>query len=377
MGTTTSALRAFARGASIGLLAIAAAVCVAHGGFAADHGDRLGLVDRAPIRPHLEVPEGPHAPVLAPNDLTTGLLPTTELEVPSHLKLMVFAPHPDDETIAVAGLIQRVRASGGEVRVVFMTNGDGYLDAVRHTVHRDRTSSADFIAYGQRRHDEALRALSRLDVNPADAVFLGFPDDGIDDLWAGHWSDSNPYTSPYTRFDRPPYKDSWLRDVEYAGADLKSAVTRALRDFEPNWIVLPDPRDRHPDHCTTGVFVLDALQRQQQKTGAPAVKVLAYLVHYPDFPASTSWTKEILGAGVGGTSTASRQLAGAPWLRLPLSSSQQTSKGDALAAYSSQLEVMRPFLQQFLRSYELYTELDDKRIAGIPREYAARFGRNR
>ena len=38
---------------------------------------------------------------------------------------------------------------------------------------------------------------------------------------------------------------------------------------------------------------------------------------------------------------------------------------------------MRPFLRQFLRSYELYTELDDKRIAGIPREYAARFGRNR
>ncbi|MBI3785682.1 MAG: PIG-L family deacetylase [Deltaproteobacteria bacterium] len=367
--------RAFAYAALLGVSGAVLLLGAAAGAIAAERGDTQGLADRAPTRPHLDVQESPHAPLLLPNDLSSTLLATSELVIPPDLRLIVFAPHPDDETIAAAGLIQRVRESGGEVRVVYMTNGDGYVDAVRHSVHRDKTSSADFLAYGQRRHDEALRALGSFRLGSDDAVFLGFPDDGIDDLWAGHWSDSNPYTSPYTRFDRPPYKDSWIRNVEYAGTDLKGAITRVVDDFQPNWVVVPDPRDRHPDHCTTAVFVLDVLQRAQHIPARAPVRVLAYLVHYPDYPASANWAKQISGAGVGGTSAASRELSGTPWLRLPLSSSQQATKGDALNAYASQLEVMRPFLRQFLRSYELFTELDDRRIAGIPREYAARFGR--
>src|SRR5262249_48853852 len=142
------------------------------------------------------------------------LLSTKELVIPSDIRLMVFAPHPDDETLGAGGLIQRVLARGGAVRVVFVTNGDGYVDGVRCAVHRDQTSTADFIEYGRRRHDEAARALHRLGLSAADAVFLGFPDDGIDDLWSAHWSAQRPYTSPYTRFDRPAYQESLSRDVE-------------------------------------------------------------------------------------------------------------------------------------------------------------------
>jgi hypothetical protein len=39
-------------------------------------------------------------------------------------RLLVFAPHPDDETIATGELIQLARASGAVVHVVFATDGD-------------------------------------------------------------------------------------------------------------------------------------------------------------------------------------------------------------------------------------------------------------
>ena len=300
-----------------------------------------------------------------------------ELVVPPHLRLLVFAPHPDDETLAAGGLIQRVLATGGQVRVVFVTNGDGYVDGVRREVRRQHTSKTDFIEYGERRHNEALQALTRLGVATSEGLFLGFPDDGIDDLWAGHWSARKPYTSPYTRFDRPAYKESLSRQVEYAGTDLENEITRTLRDFRPDWVLLPDPRDRHPDHCTTGVFVLDALRqlRAAGDTHFTHTQALTYLVHYPDYPASPAWVREIAGAGVGGSATAGRVLSAARWLNLPLAPGELARKREALGQYQSQVLVMQPFLKQFLVRSELFGQLDASQVETVPREYALRFRR--
>jgi len=336
-------------------------------------------LDETVTRPHLDAPTAPQpGRIPLPNPAASQLLLTyKELQVPPHLRLLVFAPHPDDETLAAGGLIQRVLAKQGTVRVVFVTNGDGYVDGVRKEVNRSRTSRSDFIEYGRRRHDEAVSALHDLGLQAHDGVFLGFPDDGIDDLWAGHWSIRKPYTSPYTRSDRPPYKDSLSQRVEYAGVDLEGELTRTLEDFRPDWILMPDPRDRHPDHCTTGVFVLDALRKLRHDATSPfsRTEVLTYLVHYPDYPASPAWVKEIEGAGVGGSPTARRVLSAARWLNLPLSSTELAGKRAALGAYRSQVLVMNPFLKQFLRPIELFGQMDAAQVMTVPYAYAARFGR--
>ena len=39
-------------------------------------------------------------------------------------KLLVIAPHPDDEVIGCAGLIQKIKNGGGKVFVLFLTVGD-------------------------------------------------------------------------------------------------------------------------------------------------------------------------------------------------------------------------------------------------------------
>src|SRR5262249_20266618 len=53
----------------------------------------------------------------------------------SDARVVVFAPHPDDETIAVGGLLHRLATAHAAVQVVFVTNGDGYPDAVSRSIH--------------------------------------------------------------------------------------------------------------------------------------------------------------------------------------------------------------------------------------------------
>jgi LmbE family N-acetylglucosaminyl deacetylase len=331
------------------------------------------------VRPHLAAPPAPQPrEIRVPNTAASQLLwSNKEIQVSAPIRMMVFAPHPDDETLAAAGLVQRVLANKGQVRVVFVTNGDGYVDGVRREVRRSRTSKADFIEYGERRHREAVQALRTLGLDLRDGIFLGFPDDGIDDLWAGHWSIRKPYTSPYTRFNHPFYKESLSQRVEYAGTDLEGEIARILREFSPDWVLMPDPRDRHPDHCTTGVFVLDALRKLQYSGEQPFahVQVLTFLVHYPDYPASPAWIREIAGAGVGGSTTARRVLSEAQWVHLQLTPAELAIKRQALSAYQSQIQVMDSFLRQFVLPFELFGELDATQIRVVPYEYAARFRR--
>jgi LmbE family N-acetylglucosaminyl deacetylase len=330
-------------------------------------------------QPRLEAPPVPQpGQISVPQAAVSQLLwADKEIQVTAPVRLMVFAPHPDDETLAAGGLIQRVLARNGQVRVVFITNGDGYVDGVRKEVRRQQTSTADFIEYGERRHREAIRAMQALGLPAQNALFLGFPDDGIDDLWADNWSTRKPYTSPYTRFDRPVYKESLSHRVEYTGIDLEAEISKLLRDFSPDWVLVPDPRDRHPDHCTTGVFVLDALRKLRQPNEHHPLhpKVLTFLVHYPDYPASPAWIKELVGAGVGGSPAAGRALSAARWAHLQLTPSESAAKGAALSKYESQIQVMHPFLKQFLLPFELFGQLDGDQIRAVSREYAARFRR--
>jgi LmbE family N-acetylglucosaminyl deacetylase len=77
---------------------------------------------------------------------------------------MVFAPHPDDETLGCGGTIIRKLAAGAEVKVVFLTDG--------------RTSHARVMPperMGPIRTAEARAAMEALGVPPGDLYFLELP----------------------------------------------------------------------------------------------------------------------------------------------------------------------------------------------------------
>src|SRR5262245_61404722 len=70
-------------------------------------------------------------------------------------RLLVIAPHPDDEVLGAGGLMQQVHNAGGRVRVVYLTDGDGYPEGVQIEEHEAKLASKDFRSYGRRRQHEA------------------------------------------------------------------------------------------------------------------------------------------------------------------------------------------------------------------------------
>src|SRR5262249_29258529 len=158
-----------------------------------------------------------------------GSVPASPLAMPPDARVLVVSPHPDDETIAVGGLLYRLERAHVPVRVVFVTNGDGYHDAVTRVVPARTPTSADYLAFGRRREDEALTALAQLGAPRQDVRFLGFPDGGLEALWRCHWA--RAYTSPFTREDRPPYRGN--PSVEYEGRDLTGVLKNVMRAFHP------------------------------------------------------------------------------------------------------------------------------------------------
>jgi len=159
-------------------------------------------------------------------------------------RLLVVAPHPDDETIATGLLIQQVRAAGGEVRILLLTEGDNNPWPQRWLERRVCIRAGDRQRWGRRRRAEMLRALQCLGV-PAQALQpLGWPDMGITDEL-----------------------------LQSRGASV-SALAAAIGQFGPSLVVAPALADRHPDHAAAHVMVRLALAER-----ADPPPLLCYLVH--------------------------------------------------------------------------------------------------
>jgi LmbE family N-acetylglucosaminyl deacetylase len=278
------------------------------------------------------------------------------LGLPRHPRVLVVAPHPDDETIGAGGLIHRFACEGMAVRVVFVTNGDGYPEAVKEGLDLERPRDEDFVAFGELRQREALRAARRLGLTKHDVSFLGFPDGGLAELWQAHWLRTRPYTSPYTGEDSPPYGHAANPDVEYDGQDLTKAIGRLLADFRPSVVIMPHPSDRHPDHAHTSYFVTEALASRRELLPDDLV-VLTYLIHFPAWPARRSPAFDRLLPDARVPLTAWRETALAP--------EELAAKRAALAEYRSQLEVMDGFLRSFLCRNELFGDVDGSVLARI------------
>src|SRR5437879_982550 len=103
------------------------------------------------------------------------------LELPEATRLLVVAPHPDDEMLAAAGLTQRVLETGGTVRVVYLTCGDGYPEGVKDDHHVRAPTAIYYRVYGRQRRREARAALAALGFGPSrySYTFLSFPDGGL------------------------------------------------------------------------------------------------------------------------------------------------------------------------------------------------------
>jgi len=276
--------------------------------------------------------------------------PRPVYRVPEATRLMVVAPHPDDEMLGTGGLMQRVLETGGTVRVVYLTDGDGYPEGVQAEDHVESPTAADYRGYGRQRRREARAALAALGFGPSkySYTFLSFPDGGLCRLTRSYWSERrSAFRSPFTRLDRPAKADIIVPDTEYRGEDLAQELAQIIGEFRPTLILVPRKEDQHSDHCAAWFFLADAITNVRRVYPDYGVDVLNYIIHFYAWPFEDEELRLAPPPGLRGGESG--------WLRFPLTPSEQRTKHAALARYTTQMHVMDWFLDGFSRSNEVFS----------------------
>jgi LmbE family N-acetylglucosaminyl deacetylase len=277
-----------------------------------------------------------------------GRPPRPQLALDAHTRLLVVAPHPDDETLGAGGAIQRVHALGGSVHVIYLTDGDGYPEGVQTENRIENPAAADYRGYGRRRRREARAALGTLGL-PGDAhTFLSFPDRGLCLLTRTYWSDRrSAYRSPYTRLDRPPKSELLVPETEYRGEDLTQELAAVIGDFRPTMILVPRAEDQHADHCASWFFVSDALEDVERVHPEYHTDVVTYIVHWNTWPFEDESRRLAPPPGLRGG------ISG--WMELTLTPAELQKKRAAIQAYQTQEKAMSWFLDGFVRANEVFS----------------------
>jgi len=136
-----------------------------------------------------------------------------DLEIGGKDRILVVAPHPDDESLGCGGLIALARRRGLSVWVVFMTDGSG----------SHRSSTVTRRRLGTIRRREAAHALFLLGVRPAFIIRMGL-------------------------------KDRFVAPGRLAGEGAAARARRMLEDWRPSLLVIPSKDDRHGDHRATAAI---------------------------------------------------------------------------------------------------------------------------
>jgi LmbE family N-acetylglucosaminyl deacetylase len=164
--------------------------------------------------------------------------------VSAQTRLLVIAPHPDDETLGCGVLLQHVLAAGGAVRVLLLTDGDNNPWPQRYLERRLVLNDVARRRWGAKRRDEAMYALEKLGVSPSALHPLGWHDMEV------------------------------TRRLHDDLAGSIAAIRSVLDAFQPNLVCGPALRDSHPDHGAAHVLCRLALAGLH-----PAPTLLAYSVH--------------------------------------------------------------------------------------------------
>jgi LmbE family N-acetylglucosaminyl deacetylase len=262
--------------------------------------------------------------------------------------VLVVAPHPDDETLCCAGVIQRARAAGARVAIVWLTSGDAFeLDAIL-VERRVLPGQAGLERLALERMAEARAAADVLAVPADDQFFLGYPDRGLNRLLTDHYFRS--YRSRHTGAESVPYAGALSPGAAYQGRNLERDLATVIERVQPTLVLAPTPLDAHPDHRAAGELVI-RLMGARSGLG----RVAWWIVHAAHrLPGVHRWpTPRGLHTDLA---LVPPRGAALPWQAWELTAAEQAGKLRALRVHRTQMEVMAPFLLAFVRRNEIYAD---------------------
>jgi len=288
-------------------------------------------------------------------------------------RVLILSPHPDDESIACAGVIQEALKAGAKVRVVYLTNGEHNEFAFIVYEKRIPLIKGEFVHLGQVRQQEAIKAAGLLGLKKKQLVFLGYPDFGTFAIFSDYWQTKRAFSSFLTHISSVPYKDLTTYGAPYIGENILNDIERVLLYYRPTKIFVSHPADSNVDHKAFYLFLRVALADLKKEIPVPAV--YPYLVHsagwplprnyHPEFnlePPSQFLNKEI------------------DWRKLSLSPEELEKKHQAILCHKSQTNSSAFYLLSFARKEELFGDYPQVELSGqasLPDKPVSFFGLSR
>lgn len=265
---------------------------------------------------------------------------------PSELgdRVLVIAPHPDDEVLAAGGTVHSLRARGTQVRILLLTAGDGYLRAARRIGHFAPDAAA-YRRLGEIRFRESVEAAGVLGVPESDVVCLGYPDGRPEAMWGDAW-EPDAASAGRSGAAAVPYPWAYRPGAPCCGVAMADDLAAVVRDFAPDTVIFPSADETHSDHAYAHRFAAHSLRECGW-----AGRGLTYLVHHGHYPYPWAYRP-------GDAMRPSRALreGGRIWLSVPLEHEDVAAKEAALRAFPSQNAIpdLRYFMRAFVRANELF-----------------------
>ena len=172
-------------------------------------------------------------------------------EFPNLHSIVIFAPHPDDESLFAAGIIQSAVKNKIPLKVVVVTNGDLLGPA-----------------YGNRREVETVNAMNALGAKEKDIIFLGYADrlmmtlfnaDDPMEIFESHAKRLMTYA--HRGICKDSYHECWTNEEAlYSRSNVVADFNHLLELYQPDGIFTTSRLDAHPDHRAVEAFLVEAIQ---------------------------------------------------------------------------------------------------------------------
>lgn len=183
------------------------------------------------------------------------------------MKVLIIAPHQDDEILAAGGLIQRLKKNGAHIAVLFATNGDYHGPPI-----------------ALQRYFESRNALKYLGISSDEIFYLGYGDTGMRNTHSflrklRFASKEIPFSTPFSTTTYHPAKKLTVHALRTGEESLLTHgaflddLTWFVNQYMPDLLIFPHPNDQHGDHAAISVFL------QSTSVLAHIPFCLTYIIH--------------------------------------------------------------------------------------------------
>lgn len=256
-----------------------------------------------------------------------------------HDRVLIIAPHIDDESIGAGGFASDAIANGAQVYVAFLTAGDCNRFSARLLNNTLGPTTSDYLSVGRTRITEAKTAMKLLGIPPDHYFILGYPDRGLQPIFDRR---SEVIRSRSTGERSVPYEDAMSPGATYNFGSLTSDLEAVIQIAQPTIVIAPVNFDQHPDHAATAMLTDEVLNEMSIHP-----ERLGYLVHSGRIPTALVHTPaRALMPPV--------RMRSFTWATYPLAANALHTKDEVLRTYKSQRPYTTLLRNAFVRSNELF-----------------------